>query len=119
MHLPDTVNNLTISDTLGVRLSSRTTVNGTLTLAAGKFTLGSKNLAAVTISGVSSSKYIATDSGGTVTRSRVGAVPNAFPLLGQRLRPLHCGLQILGRSTPLQLPSRRILWEGRKAATDV
>ena len=43
--LPDTVNNLTISDTLGVRLSSKTTVNGTLTLAAGKFSLGSKNLA--------------------------------------------------------------------------
>ena len=78
--LPDTVNNLTISDTLGVRLSSKTTVNGTLTLAAGKFSLGSKNLAAVTISGVSSSKYIATDSGGTVTRYGVGAVQTLFPV---------------------------------------
>jgi hypothetical protein len=80
MHLPDTVNNLTINDTLGVRLSSKTTVNGTLTLAAGKFSLGSKNLAAVTISGVSSSKYIATDSGGTVTRYGVGAVQTLFPV---------------------------------------
>jgi hypothetical protein len=78
--LPDTVNNLTISDTLGVRLSSKTTVNGTLTLAAGKLSLGSKNLAAVTISGVSSSKYIATDSGGTVTRYGVGAVQTLFPV---------------------------------------
>jgi len=78
--LPDTVNNLTISDTLGVRLSSKTMVKGTLTLAAGKFSLGSKNLAAVTISGVSSSKYIATDSGGTVTRYGVGVSQMLFPV---------------------------------------
>ena len=79
-HLPDTVNNLMISDTLGVRLSSKTTVNGTLTLAAGKFSIGSKNLGVAAISGVSSSRYIATDSGGTVTRYGIGAAQTLFPV---------------------------------------
>ncbi|MGA7161756.1 MAG: T9SS type A sorting domain-containing protein [Bacteroidota bacterium] len=78
--LPDSVNNLTISDTLGVRLSSKTTVNGTLALVAGKFSVGSKNLGSVAISGVSTSRYIATDSGGTVTRYGVGAVQTLFPV---------------------------------------
>ncbi len=78
--LPDTVNNLTISDTLGVRLSSKTTVNGTLALTVGKFFVGSKNLAAVAINGASTFRYIATDSGGSVTRYGVGAAQTLFPV---------------------------------------
>jgi hypothetical protein len=78
--LPDTVNNLTIKDTLGVRMSAGVTVNGALTLTAGKFSLGSKNLAAVSINGGSTANYVVTDSGGTLKRYAVGATQTLFPL---------------------------------------
>ncbi len=78
--LPDTVNNLTIKDTLGVRLSAGVTVNGALTLTTGRFLLGSKNLAAASITGGSAASYVATDSGGTLKRYAVGSTQTLFPV---------------------------------------
>ncbi|HTX19177.1 MAG TPA: T9SS type A sorting domain-containing protein [Bacteroidota bacterium] len=78
--LPDTVNNLTLADTLGARLSSNTSVKGVLALLAGKLSIGSKHLTAAGITGVASSRYLVTDSGGTVSRFGVGAVQTLFPV---------------------------------------
>jgi Secretion system C-terminal sorting domain len=78
--LPDTVNNLTIKDTLGVRLSSGVTVNGALTFTAGKLSIGSKNLSATSIVGTSTANYIVTDSAGTLKRYPVGATQTLFPV---------------------------------------
>ncbi len=78
--LPDTVNNLTIKDTLGVRLSSGVTVNGALTFTAGKLSIGSKNLFATSIVGTSTTNYIVTDSAGTLKRYPVGATQTLFPV---------------------------------------
>ncbi len=78
--LPDTVNNLTVKDTLGVRLSSGVTVNGALTFTAGKLSIGSKNLTATSIVGTSTANYIVTDSAGTLKRYPIGATQTLFPI---------------------------------------
>jgi hypothetical protein len=81
--LPSTVNNLTINNAAGVTLTNGVIVNGTLGLTNGKITLGSNNLTigpSASISGGSSSSYIATNSTGVLTRNGVGATNVIFPV---------------------------------------
>lgn len=76
--MPSTVNNLTFNNTAGVTLSQTTTVNGTLTLTAGKVT-GNAILASNTgLSGGSSTAYI--NGQLTVPFSNPSSVSYTFPV---------------------------------------
>jgi hypothetical protein len=79
--LPSNVNNLIISNSSGVTLSSDVTVSGILTLTSGKVTTGSNelkvtNTSASAITGYSSSSYVI----GNLRRSVIGTGSYDYPL---------------------------------------
>jgi hypothetical protein len=78
-----TYGNLTVNTPGGCSIGSAITINGTLTLTTGTVTLGSNTLTIASggsISGGSSSSYIATNSTGVLTRNGVGASDVLFPV---------------------------------------
>lgn len=74
------VGNLKMNGTGGVALGSLTTVDGTLTLASGKLTIGNYNLTAGTLSGGSSSSYVATTGTGVFNMKTGGNTSKTFPI---------------------------------------
>jgi hypothetical protein len=78
--LPASVSRLTVNNAAGVSLSNPTTVTSTLTLTAGKLSLGANNLTAAAISGASATNYIVTDGAGQLTQSVAAATAKSFPI---------------------------------------
>ncbi len=74
------LNNLTINNTGGVTLASSLNAAGTLTLTAGKVTLGANNLTATTISGGSSTAYVVTDGAGALINAVGAGATQLFPI---------------------------------------
>ncbi|MFA5011870.1 MAG: kelch repeat-containing protein [Ignavibacteria bacterium] len=74
------VGNLKMNGAGGVTLGSATTVDGTLTLTAGNLTLGNKILTAGTISGGSSSSYVATTGTGVFNMKAGGNTSKTYPI---------------------------------------
>lgn len=73
--------NLTINGSgISVSLSNNTTVNGILTLTAGKILLGSNNLTLNTITGSNASNYIVTNGTGALIISNIGNSETLFPI---------------------------------------
>ncbi len=87
--LPATVNNLTINNSSGVTVTNAaTTVNGILTLTAGKLVMGSNNITvAGSISGGSSTVYVQTNSTGKLIRTVAGTAVT-FPVGNSAYNPL-------------------------------
>ncbi len=79
--LPATVNALTINNASGVSLTNSTNVvGGTLTLTAGKLSLGASNISTNSIIGASATNYIVTDGTGGFKLNNVGTGINVFPI---------------------------------------
>lgn len=74
------VGNLKMNGTGGVTLGSSTTVDGTLTLTSGKLTIGNYNLTAGTLSGGSSSSYVATTGTGVFNMKTGGNTSKTYPV---------------------------------------
>lgn len=74
------VPNVTVNNSGGVILNSGTSITGTLTMTSGNLTLGANNITAASVSGGSSSSYIATTGTGTLTINNVGASDILFPV---------------------------------------
>ncbi len=86
-------NSITINNSAGVVLPSsfNRTINGTLTFASGKLTLGTSNLILAngsTISGASSSNYIVTNSTGYLQRNNV-ITSTDFPVGNSTYNPIN------------------------------
>lgn len=74
------LNNLSITGSGGIVLTSSPTVNGTLSISGGKITLGSNNLTVVgSITGAGSSNYVVTDGSGGLIRN-VSSGEISFPV---------------------------------------
>jgi hypothetical protein len=75
--------NLTINNATGVNLHAVRTVSGALTLTSGALSLGANNLtvgSAGSISGGSSSSYIATNGGGNLIQTLAATTAKLFPI---------------------------------------
>jgi len=78
-----TASALNINNTAGVSLNTSTTLNGVLSLTAGKLSLGANNLtiaAGSSITGASATNYIVTDGVGTLTQSVAATTALNFPI---------------------------------------
>ncbi len=78
--LPDSVHNLTIINTGGVRMTKDVTVNGSLGVVIGELILGSNDLIAHLVNGGSPTRYVATDSTGVLKVPGVGSTQVLFPV---------------------------------------
>ena len=72
--------NLTIDNAFGVNLHASRTINGALTFAGGKITLGTSSLTAASVSGGSASSYVVTDNTGVLTINNIGNSDVKFPV---------------------------------------
>ena len=78
-----TYNNVSINNSAGTSLDSDATVNGTLSLLAGKLTLGAHSMTigiGGSITGASSSQYIVADGAGTLVQNVNTFGPIQFPI---------------------------------------
>ena len=73
-----TFKNLTLNDADGFALTGAPTVTGTLTLTAGKLSLGNFNITPTTLSGGSSSAYIATTGAGSLIHAVAAATAQTY-----------------------------------------
>ena len=74
------IGDITLNNSNGLTLGSDLTVNGALTLTAGKVTLGTKNLTVGSIVGATSSNYIVTDGAGTLSQTVADGATKLFPI---------------------------------------
>ena len=83
----NTVANMTIDNTTNVNLDATAIVSGTLTMTNGHLYLGTNNLTAATISGVSAARHIKTASTGQL-KMVVAASPILFPVGNSAYNPI-------------------------------
>ena len=85
--LPATVRTLAINNAAGVTLSDTVAVDG-LVLTAGKFTLGTSEVAVDSVSGGSATSYVETNGSGGLTINAVGSTETMFPVGSTSFAPV-------------------------------
>jgi hypothetical protein len=80
--------NVRIQNTGGVTLSGPRTITGNLDLVAGKINLGDNAFTVGSVSGGSSTSYVATTGNGTLAISSVGATATPFPVGNSAYNPV-------------------------------
>ncbi|HLE33331.1 MAG TPA: T9SS type A sorting domain-containing protein [Bacteroidota bacterium] len=71
--LPSTIKSLLVKNSAGVTLTNDVALSGPLYLLTGKLVLGAKNISALSVSGGSTTTYVATDGTGALTVNGIGS----------------------------------------------